>query len=86
MNTNVDLWDDNGLLFEDISQYRRLVGKLIYLTVKRPDITYVVRLVNQFMLKSRGIHWKTVLRILTYTKNLQVTVKGCYLKSMAFAA
>jgi len=55
-------------LLENISQYRRLIGKLIYLTVTKPGIDYIVGLVSQFMHKSREIHWKTALRILIYIK------------------
>jgi len=44
------------------------VGKLIYLTITRPTITYVVGLISQFMHKLREIHWKVVLKILTYIK------------------
>ena len=55
-------------LFEDVSKCRRLVDKFIYLTVKRPDIAYVIGLMSQFMHKPRKIHQKDALRILTYTK------------------
>ena len=68
MNTDTDLWDDTGPLFEDVSQYKRFVGKLIYLSVTRHDIAYVVGLVSQFMHTPREIHQKTNLRILTYIK------------------
>ena len=44
------------------------MGKLIYLTITRPDITYVVGLVSQFMHKPMEVHWKAALRILTYIK------------------
>ena len=40
INTDVDLWDEIGPLFENISQYRRLIGKLIYGIVTKPDIAY----------------------------------------------
>lgn len=48
--------------------YRRLVGKLIYLTVKRPDISYAVSVVSQFMQKPQT-HWTAIIRILKYLKS-----------------
>ena len=33
-------------LFEDLERYRRLVGKLNYLTVTRPDMAYSVSVVS----------------------------------------
>ena len=41
MLPNLQLTKD-GELFEDPERYRRLVGKLNYLTVTRPDIAYSV--------------------------------------------
>ena len=38
-----------GELFENLERYRRLVGKLNYLTVTRPDIAYSVSFVCQYM-------------------------------------
>ena len=68
INAYTDLWDESGPIFEDVTQYNRLVGKLIYLTITRPDITYDVGLVSQFMHKPRKVHWKVALRIQTYIK------------------
>ncbi|RDX83657.1 hypothetical protein CR513_35392, partial [Mucuna pruriens] len=50
------------------SQYQRLVGKLIYLSHTRPDIAYVVSVVNQFMYDPRERHPHAVERILQYLK------------------
>ena len=50
------------------SLYRRLVGSLIYLTVTRPDISYVVHQVSQYLSASRSTHFAAVLRILRYLK------------------
>ena len=38
-----------GELFEHPKRYRRLVGKLNYHKVTRPDIAYSVSVVNQYM-------------------------------------
>ena len=43
---NLQLTKD-GELFEDLERYRRLVGKLNYLTMTRPDIAYSVSVVSQ---------------------------------------
>ena len=48
--------------------YRHLVGSLIYLTVTRPDISYVVHQVSQFMAAPRFTQFLVVLRILRYLK------------------
>ncbi|KAK8948404.1 IAA-alanine resistance protein 1 [Platanthera zijinensis] len=48
--------------------YRRLVGKLIYLTVTRPDISFVVGVVSRFMHTPRVSHLQAVKRILGYLK------------------
>ncbi|XP_019263008.1 PREDICTED: uncharacterized protein LOC109240781 [Nicotiana attenuata] len=37
----------------DISQYQRLLGKLPYLTVTRPDIAYSVQTLSQFIQKPK---------------------------------
>jgi len=39
MITNVKLMKADGELLEDREQYRRIVGKLMDLTITRPDIT-----------------------------------------------
>jgi len=40
MEANVDLWCDGSHLLDDPGQYRRLIEKLIYLTIINLDITF----------------------------------------------
>ena len=50
------------------NRYRRLLGKLIYLTVTHPNITYVVSLLSQFMHEPHMVYWEGALRVLAYIK------------------
>ncbi|KAK9941249.1 hypothetical protein M0R45_017863 [Rubus argutus] len=52
----------------EVSSYQRLVGKLIYLTITRPDITYAVSIVSQFMHSPTMAHLHIVKHILRYLK------------------
>ena len=58
--------DDESL--SDATLYKQLVGSLIYLTVTRPDISYAVHVVSQFMAAPRSPYYAVVLRILRYLK------------------
>ncbi|XP_068644659.1 uncharacterized mitochondrial protein AtMg00810-like [Aristolochia californica] len=52
----------------DIDKYKKLVGKLIYLTVTKLDISYAVGVVSQYMHKTQLTHWQALERILKYLK------------------
>jgi hypothetical protein len=49
LEQNVKLSVDEGNLVEDTTMYRHIMGSLIYMTITRPDLNYVVGVVNQFM-------------------------------------
>ena len=49
--------------------YQMLVGKLIYLSHTRPDISYAVGIVSQFMHNPNEEHLKVALSIVKYLKN-----------------
>lgn len=42
-------YTDDDPLLDDAGEYMRLIGRLIYITVTRPDICYVVQTLSQFM-------------------------------------
>ena len=60
--------DTDSHIRADANHYQRLLGKLIYLTVTRPDITYAVSVLSQFMHEPRMVHWGGALRVLAYIK------------------
>ncbi|CAI9095309.1 OLC1v1031230C1 [Oldenlandia corymbosa var. corymbosa] len=51
-----------------ITTYRCLVGRLIYLAVIRPELSYSVHILSQFMQKSIQAHWDAALRVVRYLK------------------
>ena len=68
MDSNQKLTRDQGELFSNPERYRRLVGKLIYLTITRSDLSYPVGVLSQFMQNPHIDHWNVVIRILRYVK------------------
>ena len=65
---NCCLNSHDGESLSNVTLYKQLVGSLIYLTVTRPDISYTVHVVSQFMAAPRSPHYDVVLRILRYLK------------------
>jgi len=49
--------------------YRQLVGTLIYLTLTRPDICFLVSVMSRYMQNPKKPHLKAVRRILRYVKS-----------------
>lgn len=70
MEHNLQLSKDQGELLDDLTTYKRLIGLLLYLTNTRPDITYDVHTLTQFLDKSRKPHLDGVTRILCYIKEI----------------
>lgn len=58
----------DGSPLADPTPYRQLVGALQYLNITRPDITYAVQHVSQFMSSPSDTHMEAVKRILRYLK------------------
>eukprot|EP00253_Pinus_taeda_P024503 PITA_24503 len=60
----------------DPSLYKSIVGSLMYLTVTRPDIMFVVSLIFRFMERPKEAHWKVAKRILRYVKDDRKSTSG----------
>jgi hypothetical protein len=54
---------------KDPSLYRSTIGSLQYLSLTRPDLSYAVNRVCQFMHRPLNPHWQAVKRILWYLKH-----------------
>ncbi|KAG6415796.1 hypothetical protein SASPL_123214 [Salvia splendens] len=57
-----------GSPFRDPSLYRSLVGVLQYLTITRPDLSYAINLVSQFLQSPTDDHFQALKRIIWYVK------------------
>ncbi|GJW63987.1 uncharacterized mitochondrial protein-like protein [Tanacetum coccineum] len=58
----------DGYLLHDPSTYRTLVGKLLYLTIIRPDLSFATQGLSQYSHSPRSSHFDALIRILRYIK------------------
>lgn len=64
MIQTLKLCQNDGEPLADNTQYRRLIGKLLYLTITRPDICFAVQQLSQFLDKPTTIHLQAAHRVL----------------------
>ena len=64
----VKLSSTGSVSFIDVHAYKRLIGRLMYLTNTRPDITCSVQQLSQFFDKPTIVHYDAAIRILKYIK------------------
>jgi hypothetical protein len=69
LDPSIKLHQDDGKPFEDITQYRRLIGRLLYLTTTRPDITLATQQLSQFLNAPTVTHYNATCRVLRYLKS-----------------
>ncbi|GKE72203.1 retrovirus-related pol polyprotein from transposon RE1 [Tanacetum coccineum] len=68
VDPTVKLNDTNGEPLTNPSLYRAIVGKIIYLTFTRPELSYVAHALSQFSHSPRTPHWKALVKVLRYIK------------------
>lgn len=66
--TGLKLSIDVGDILHELDLYRRWVGKLLYLGLTRPDLSYYVQHLSQFMHQPRVPHLRAALHIVKYLK------------------
>ncbi|XP_016747511.2 uncharacterized mitochondrial protein AtMg00810-like [Gossypium hirsutum] len=69
MTTSTNLSQHVGSAIENESDYRSIVGALQYVVITRPDITFAVNKVCQFMHRPLDQHFKAVKQILRYLQS-----------------
>jgi hypothetical protein len=76
--TSTKLLSKDGTTFspDDATKYRSLVGALQYVTLTRPDISFAVNKVCQFLHCPTTVHWSAVKRILHFLKH---TINSAFL-------
>ncbi|XP_021713571.1 uncharacterized protein LOC110681754 [Chenopodium quinoa] len=64
----VKLSTETGELLEDPESYRRLVGRLLYLNMSRPDLFFSVQQLSQYLSCPRKPHMQAALHVVKYIK------------------
>jgi histone deacetylase 1/2 len=71
----------------DATTYRSVVGALQYLILTRPDISFAVNKVCQYLHAPTTIHWAAVKRILRYLKHtMKIGLRICKTSSLLVSA
>jgi hypothetical protein len=68
MDPSTKLLLDDGELLPNPTLFRHLIGRLLYLTNTRPEISFVVQQLSQFMAQPRVPHTQAATRVIRYLK------------------
>lgn len=66
MDSHVKMTPESGSPLPCAEIYQRLVGKLIYLTLTRPDLAFTIHVLSKFMHHPTDVHLQAAKRVLRY--------------------
>ncbi|KAL0310616.1 UNVERIFIED_CONTAM: Retrovirus-related Pol polyprotein from transposon RE2 [Sesamum angustifolium] len=58
----------SGTFLKEPDKFRHLIGRLLYLGFTRPDLSFAVQQLSQFLQHPTDQHWTTALHIVRYLK------------------
>ena len=67
MDSNLKLLVDDSSKLVDVTQYRQIIGSLMYLNT-RLDICFVVNTLSQYLVQPRQVHLITAKHVMRYLK------------------
>ena len=56
MDTNLELFADESSELVDVTQYKQIIGSLMYLTNTKPDICFSMNTLSRYLVKPRWVH------------------------------
>ena len=68
MDSNLKLLADDSSELVDVTQYRQIIGLLMYLTSTRLGIHFVVNTLTQYLVQPRCVHLVTAKHVMRYLK------------------
>ncbi|XP_030503823.1 uncharacterized mitochondrial protein AtMg00810-like [Cannabis sativa] len=71
MCSSIKITATTGTPMQNPTQYRSIIGALQYLTMTRPDISFAVNRLSQYMQQPSSEHWAACKRILRYLSDIQ---------------
>ena len=68
MDTNLKLISDESSELVEMTQYKQIIGSLLYHMNTRPDICFVVNTLSQYLVKPRRVHLIAAKHVMRYLK------------------
>ena len=68
MDSNLKLLFDDSSELVDVTQYRNIIGSLMYLTDTRPKICFAVNTLSQYLVQPRRVHLVAAKHVMRYLK------------------